>query len=91
MSDIATQLKLVTTLVAYEAAEELATRFPQVGPQADRLHDKLLKLSLACGFDPAREHRHLTTLQWARTKAEVIQRMFPIHLREIAQSNREAA
>lgn len=94
MGDLASQIRLVALLAEYEAAERLAGFFPQVrelGQQADRLHDQLLRVALACGFEPGRSHAHQTTHQWATQRAETLARVFPTHLKAVAQDNRSAA
>lgn len=91
MGDINSQIRLLSTLEAYELAERAAQMFPVLQAQqakADALHDQLCRLAMACGFAPGREHRHLTTVEWARQRAATIRRVFPNH---VAEANGRAA
>lgn len=83
MSCIRTQINLVTALEQYESAETLARMFPTLwGPVADQRHARLCEIACACGFQPGRAHRHLTTLEWARQRAATLKRVFPNHCAE---------
>jgi hypothetical protein len=85
MGHMANQIALLSTLAAYERAERAATLFPSIKGQqekADRLHARLCEISFACGFNPGREHRHLTTVEFCRKRADALTRTFPIHVAE---------
>lgn len=85
MGCVQSQVRLVRTLEAYESAERAAGLCPWNRAQsakADRIYTALVEIALACGFEPGRQHAHLSTLQWSKERVAVIQRVFPIHLRE---------
>jgi hypothetical protein len=85
MGHIAQQIALLSTLAAWDRAEKAAQLFPAITDQqakAARLHARLCEIAIACGFSPGREHRHLTTVAWARKRADTLSRVFPNHAHE---------
>jgi hypothetical protein len=89
--DIRSQISLISVLAEYESAEKWAAFFsgvPELQAQADRLHEKLCVLAMACGFSPGREDHHVATVDWAHQRAEQLARIFPNHIAEA--NNRRA-
>lgn len=75
---LASQIRLLTVLTSYDLAEGAAKLVPQVVDQqlkADGLHIELTKLAFACGYAPGREHRHLTTVEFCRRRADQLRRV----------------
>lgn len=94
MSSTANHISLVVTLRAYDHAEALYEAsawghadLAALARSADRLHDRLLRLAMECGFDPAREHRGVLTVDFARKHAERVEQLLTNNLREVTQDN----
>lgn len=89
MGDVNTQLGLLSTLAAYEAAERANLLFPGNRDQerkADNLHAALTSLCLACGFEPGGFHMRLTVMEFAHQRAAVTRRTLPNHCSEAGLS-----
>jgi hypothetical protein len=85
MACLASQIRLLSTLEAYlsaERANEIAPGNRAQEQKADQLHAALTHLCVACGFEPGREHRHLSVVEFAIHRALVLRRMFPNNLNE---------
>lgn len=80
------QIALLRALSAYDRAE-FATRMvgdqiPEWWREADRLHNELLKVCIACGFELGGRHRHMSTVQFAKQRAARISCTLHNHVRE---------
>lgn len=86
MGDIATQIRLLIVLDEYEVAQRAADISPIPGQidKADRLYTELTSIAFACGFAPGRQDRNITVYEFAKHRAEVIRRVFPIHSQRTA-------
>lgn len=88
---IQSQIRLVQLLDAYDSAQRAAEICPWSEAQMDKaeaLYDEMFRVAFACGYQPGRDHAHLTTYEYAQMRAETLRRVFPAHL---AQANRKAA
>lgn len=85
MGSLNAQISLLSTLEAYQSAETAAAMFPGFRAQemkADQLHARLTSIALACGFEPGRDHRHLSVVEFAQQRAAVLRRVFPANVKE---------
>lgn len=85
MGDINSQLSLLSTLTAYERAEQANVWFPGNRDQeakSDQLFMRLTHAAFACGFEPAGFHRNLSVVEFCRQRAAVLRRVFPNHIQQ---------
>lgn len=85
MASLINQITLVRTLAAYESAERASAivgdRVPGQWLKVNALHDQLLRLALACNYQPSEEHSHLSTVEFCRHREAVLKRVLPINLK----------